>query len=279
MAQRAFRGAHARGWRRGAVPVGGRGGMRGVACHAEDRGAGDGAQRSEGGFGAIGSGSAVCRADRQTARRDKACGGGTKEGEGMTDQTEIPTWYVARTRPIGMREAAEDKRFFRVERDLMEAGFDFYLPMEVWDQVHHRSKKLMQKRRPLVHGYVFLANVQNFWALSEVKTIGGIIGVQGRPLTMADAEVEIIRQAETAIFNELALQRIQRRADKDRLTQKRLSKHFPHGTPIEITDGFLKGEAGRVIRTTGRRTVQIALDRLANLGTIELNVDGMQRVA
>lgn len=180
---------------------------------------------------------------------------------------------------MAQRPDPRDERFTRVERDLMDGGFDFYMPVEVSDVVHHRTKKLVQKRAALIPGYVFVTGITNFWALSEIRTVAGVIsGMDGRPLSMDGHEVDRIREAETAIFAELALDREKRFAKQDRMTQRRLERHFPRNAVVSVNTGFLSSERGKVVSVTGRQTVRIILDRLSNLGTIELGVRDVEMV-
>ena len=188
-------------------------------------------------------------------------------------------WYAVRTAPGACRPDRRDDRFMKIERELMDHGFDFYLPMEVRDIVHHRTKKLVQKRFPLVPGYAFVCSVTNFWKLSECKTVSGVLGIDGEPLPLLPKEIDDIRRAETDIFGELARERRKRAMEKQKLNRKRLAGLYPSGSQVVVNTGFLSAEQGRVVATTGRKTVKLTLDRLANLGIIELPVDDCRLVA
>lgn len=188
-------------------------------------------------------------------------------------------WYAVRTAPGACRPDRRDDRFMKIERDLMDHGFDFYLPMEVRDIVHHRTKKMVQKRFPLIPGYAFVCSVTNFWMLSECKTVSGILGIEGEPMALPQSEIDEIRKAETSIFEDLAIDRRKRAREKQVMTRKRLAGSYPSGAQVVVNTGFLAAEPGRVIATTGRKTVKLTLDRLANLGVIELPVDELALVA
>lgn len=187
-------------------------------------------------------------------------------------QFHNPVWHVARLRPLA-------GQIDRVGRELTEHGIDHFLPIEVRDIVHHRSRKLVEKRYPLLPGYVFVRDVTDFLQLSRLRTVAGIIsGMDGRPLRIPAREVETLRDAEAEMLCQVECQRAKCRAKQDRLTQRRLSKHFPRGAVVAVNTGMLSGEEGHVVHVTGRQTVRLVLDRLKNLGTVELGVDELRLV-
>lgn len=180
------------------------------------------------------------------------------------------TWYVVRTAPGAQRPDRRDDRFTRLEIDLYENGIDCYQPMEMRDIIHHRSKKLITKSFPLIPGYAFVTGVTNFWALSECKTVSGVLGIEGSPMTIMAKEIEAIREAERSIFEELATQRRRRAMARQRVTRRTLAGSYPSGTPVVVSAGFLANERGMVQATAGRGKIRLTLERFANLGTIEL---------
>lgn len=192
---------------------------------------------------------------------------------------EVRRWYVARLRPGAGRSDLKDDRFTKVERELIDAGFDCYMPVEVFDAVHRRKKKLIRKKRQLVPGYVFVADIENFWALSQCKTIAGVIGVAGQPLALRNGEIEAIRMAETAIFEALAIERHKAAEKARKVSGRSLRKHYPKGARARVNNGFLKGREGTVQEATGRKTLRIILEDLQNLGMIEIDIDEIDLVA
>lgn len=188
-------------------------------------------------------------------------------------------WYVARIRPGAARPDARDHRITKVERDLIENGFDCYMPVEVFDAVHRRKRKLIQKTRQMVPGYIFVTDVTNFWALSECRTIAGIIGINGCPAAISDRDMAVVRAAETEIFEALALKRRKAAESRKKMTRGRLLKSYPRDTRVRVNAGFLQGQEGTVQEATGRKSLRIVLDQLQNLGTIELDIDEIDLVA
>ena len=180
------------------------------------------------------------------------------------------TWYAVRTAPGAQRPDKRDDRFTKLERELTDHGFDCYQPMEMRDIVHHRSKKLITKSYPLIPGYAFVTGVTNFWALSECKTVSGVLGIEGEPMTIMPREIEAIREAERSIFEELATERRRRAMARRKVTRRTLAGSYPSGTPIVVTEGFLANERGMVQAVAGRGKIRLTLERLGNLGVIEL---------
>lgn len=179
-------------------------------------------------------------------------------------------WYAVRTAPGAQRPDKRDDRFTKLERELIDRGFDCYQPMEVWETPHHRSKKILVKKKPLIPGYAFVTSVTNFWDLSECKTVSGVLGIEGEPMRIMPKEIDAIREAEIAIFEELATERRRRAAAKQRVTRRTLAGSYPSGTPIIVTEGFLANERGMVQAVAGRGKIKLTLERLGNLGVIEL---------
>lgn len=190
------------------------------------------------------------------------------------------SWYVVRTAPGAQRPDPRDPRFSRVELELTEKSFSCYMPIEVKDIIHHRTKKQIAKWFPLIPGYVFVQGVTDFEKLEKSRGVAETVRVQTRPIVLQQAEVDLIRLAEMAVFDELANSRVASMLASRRLSGRAMADVYPSGAQVMVkADGFLAGELGRIAATTGRQTVKIILDRLNNLGTIELSVDDISLIA
>lgn len=127
------------------------------------------------------------------------------------------TWFAIRTaasaqRPVGKGDISH------IEVSLARAGFDHYMPIEHREFRHHRTKKLIEKRLPLLPGYVLVADVIDWIALCDCSGVAAVVGVAGRPLRIPASDFNRLRQAEAEI-NELIrvdkqLRRLRRRARK-----------------------------------------------------------------
>lgn len=199
-------------------------------------------------------------------------------GRGFTRANHTITnhWHVVRLRPGAQRQDRRDPRFMSAELDLLRNGFDFYCPVEVFDCVHPRTKKVIQRYRPLLPGYCFVSGVTNFWALSECKTVAGVLGVSGTPLAVSERDVAAMRAEETAIFATLAGDRVKRRKAGQKKTRRGLQRQYPNGACITILDGFLASERGRIESVSREGRVRVMLDRFANMGVIELEAASVE---
>ena len=188
------------------------------------------------------------------------------------------SWYAVRTAPGAQRPDKADPRFDKVERDLRDHGFDCYNPTEARDVIHHRTRKLITKRLPLIPGYAFVCGVTNFMALQNCESVSGIVHIDGTPIVIPETEIIMLRQAELTIYENLAQERQIRAMKRMKMTRKKLAATFPSGAAIVVKTGFLTAQTGRVVEATGRKTVKATLDKLQNLGVIELPVGEIDRV-
>lgn len=187
-----------------------------------------------------------------------------------------PLWHVVRLRPGAQRQDSRDLRFMSVELDLLRNGFDFYCPVEVFDCIHPRTKKVIQRYRPLLPGYCFVSGVTNFWALSECKTVAGVLGIAGAPLAVSERDIAAMRAEETAVFEALAVDRVKRRKAGQKTTRRGLQNRYPKGASVTILDGFLASERGRIAGVSRQGKVRVMLDRFANMGVIELEAASVE---
>lgn len=189
------------------------------------------------------------------------------------------SWYVVRTAPGAQRPDPRDARFSKAELELTDAGFSCYMPIEVKDIVHHRTKKLIKRWFPLIPGYVFVEDVEDFYTLKNLRSVSDTVNINGKPLRLRPAEIVLLRLAETKIFEGLADERVARAMADRRLSRNALGDVYPEGAQVAVKTGFLENEIGRVVDVTGRQTIKIIMDKLKNLGTIELSVDDVALVA
>lgn len=189
------------------------------------------------------------------------------------------SWYVVRTAPGAQRPDPRDARFSKAEIELTDAGFSCYMPIEVKDIIHHRTKKLIKRWFPLIPGYVFVEDVEDFYTLKNLRSVSDTVNINGKPLRLRPAEIVILRIAEMKIFEALADDRVARAMAERRVSGRALSDIYPTGSQVAVKTGFLENEIGRVASVTGRQTIKIIMDKLKNLGTIELSVDDVSLVA
>lgn len=103
----------------------------------------------------------------------------------MTDSSEV--WYIVQCNPNSERKAA---------REMRRRGFGVHIPRAAFVRRHHRTKKPIMKRRPLMAGYVFLRfkGPANWYVLRQCQGVKGVLYVDGHPFLMPKSGVlDIIR--------------------------------------------------------------------------------------
>ncbi len=199
--------------------------------------------------------------------------------------TASQRWYAVRLRPGMSRNRIGNSATTLAEQDLQDAGFTFWSPVEIRDIVHHRTRKLVEKRFPLIPGYAFVADVTNFWKLSELKCVAGIVGVEGRPMVIPAIDIVELRRVEEELLartTDVRQKRAEAAAKSERaakMTRRGLKNLYPTGSSISVKSGFLSMEVGTVVDVGSKKTVKVMLDRLQNLGVVELSVDDLALVA
>jgi transcription antitermination factor NusG len=133
-------------------------------------------------------------------------------------------------------------------------AYNYYVPWEHYEYKHHRSKKLIQARKPLIPGYVFIADVKDFARLEAIKELyGPIRGLDNRPRTIPEAEIDRLKAAEAMILAAFNNRNITRKAWRE--------AKFPKGAMVKIGFGHLmSGREARILEATGRNTIRAVID-------------------
>lgn len=119
-------------------------------------------------------------------------------------------WYIVQTNPNSERKAA---------REMRRRGFGVHIPRAAIVRRHHRTKKPIMKRRPLMTGYLFLRfkGPANWYVLRQCQGVKGVLYLDGRPFRMAhDDVVEIIRAQRSMGYDDGQTRAIRREMRKGR---------------------------------------------------------------
>jgi len=112
-------------------------------------------------------------------------------------------WYAIRVTPGYQRMARaiegapEDRRGESiVERNLRNEGIDVYMPA-FWKEIRkHRSRKLVERRLPLLVGYAFVRRDpgDGFDRIRQVDGVGGIVSLSrdGGPIAFTEADLQAL---------------------------------------------------------------------------------------
>ena len=167
-------------------------------------------------------------------------------------------WYAVRTEPTAQRTAkrvvdAEPHRIQEsvVERNLRNAGFEVYMPAFKSIYRHHRTKKLMEKRFPLLVGYAFIhLDGKSFEDARDVDGVADFLKIKGRPLRFNPEDLGVVMLAADKLDRDFAVEReFQRSQRRGRLNNQ--------------LKGFLPGK-GRGMRLNMKEQATAALASLSN---------------
>lgn len=189
-------------------------------------------------------------------------------------------WYAIRLQ-AGATRRTNDGETTAIEKNMVDAGIGCYLPKMRKDIIHHRTKQLITRSFPLMVGYAFVCfdDRPNFYALSKVREVHSVLGINGSPKQIATHDIERIMQAQGDMqFDDTQEAKIKRKeiGRTARLTAK---MRYPKGSAVNITSGPLSGFSAQVKSVTGRDTIKVISEILGGLVEVELPIDFLERVA
>lgn len=166
-------------------------------------------------------------------------------------------WYALRTRPLAMKPAKGQERW-RIELALEQLGVQYWLPREIFEHKHNRTKLLVVRYRPLIPSHVFVTGKLDFARIEDNRWISGFVrGASRQLLEIRENEIERLRGSEMVLNGEFQRKRAEREMNKENL-----SKLFPAGTKVTIKEGPFAGLEATISSATARRTVKGMIDML-----------------
>ncbi len=197
-------------------------------------------------------------------------------------------WYVVRTAPGTSRQAPprpntpSDRQVESLaERAVRDAGLIAYTPSMRKDIIHHRTKKLITRKFPLMAGYMFAGFPArpNFMRLATLREIHSILGADGHPWQIPTREIERFQQAEADMqFDDTREARIHRQ-EIGRTARLTAQMQFPTGTTVSLNGGPFTGFSARVTSVTGRNTLRAMIQLFGQLSEIEVPLEICDKVA
>jgi transcription antitermination factor NusG len=167
-----------------------------------------------------------------------------------TSKALMPNWYVAYT------SANHEKR---VSEQLQRRSVEHFLP--VYESMRKWKDRRVKLQMPLFPGYVFVrfAWCDRLTAL-QVPGVARLVGFNGQPAILADAEIEGLR---TTIAAELRIE--------------------PHpylrvGRRVRIQRGALQGTEGILIRKKNSVRVVLSIDAIMRSVSVEVDADDLEIV-
>lgn len=199
------------------------------------------------------------------------------EGNSMAAKKQ---WYALRLRPGAARPYRHDERLTNVEWAMRQEGMECYMPMEFALKIHHRTKKPIDKRFPLIPGYAFMQadEEQNWKKVTECDFVGSVIGVGLTPIPLPTVQVELIQMAETSL-RELyeyhkALRAYEEEQRQRKVTRRVAAEQYPAGGVVTISrqHRLFAGRRATIIAATGRNTIKAAIELLNGMANAEIPI-------
>lgn len=198
-----------------------------------------------------------------------------------------PHWFVIRLKPGASAPSRQDSRISKIEYSLKRAGVEYYFPVERSEKIHKRTKVLLDKRRPLMPGYAFVFDVQDWYQLHRIDFVAGVLSVAGKPVLIREDLINGVREAEQAIYEVYQHRkgmRIQAEKEKEErangMSARKAKQLYPAGSPVFVGGShLLRGMKGRVVEATGRQTIKVMIETLSGLINAEISTVHLEMVA
>jgi transcription antitermination factor NusG len=206
----------------------------------------------------------------------------------MGGSMKTKQWFALRLKQGAARPYRHDERLTNIEWSLKREGIDYYMPMELAMKIHHRTKKAIDKRFPLIPGYAFMQAVlddQDWKKVRECDFVASIIGIGGTPLPLPTAQIELIQMAETSLREVYEYQKAARAYEEarrlQRVTQRVAAQQYPAGGVVTISDQhrLFAGRRATIVAATGRNTIKAVIETLNGMANAEIPISLVEKVA
>lgn len=201
-------------------------------------------------------------------------------------------WFTIRTMPGAQRSAraidgAPDVLESVIERNLRNEGFKVFMPTVHFEARHHRTKKWVERRTPLLVGYAFVD--LNGGHFEDVRQVEGVMcflrrSTNSGPYEMPAAEIRKLLDVEEENRALIQKQRAEREArerrELHRTTRREREEIFPKDTLATICGKSpFSGLIAKVIGPSSRGKVKAVIETLDNLLELDIPLENLQAVA
>ena len=163
-------------------------------------------------------------------------------------------WYVAMTVTRGEGKAI---------KEMAAEGIESFLPIMRIACFDRRKNRRVTREFPLFNKYVFVGD-PDFGRLHKCRSVVSLLGVNGTPQTVSQAEVERVRHAVSAgIFDRLPV-------DK---------RGLKPGMTVRIGVGPFTGFHGQVQSFEGKKLVRVLAEILGGMVPVSVPLDYLEKVA
>jgi transcription antitermination factor NusG len=191
-------------------------------------------------------------------------------GPVVVRETRPRRWFVVQTAMHAEEDAAAALR---------GAGFETYLPKMRKELFSRRSKKVTTRTFLLFNRYLFAelpGDPAQWAAVWEIEEIAGVMGNDGIPQPVKDAEVARFRAEEADLaFDDTEAARVHRK-EVGRSQRETLAMRFHKGRKVRALSGPFGGHAGEVVSLTGRGTVKAMLSLFGQMTLVEFAPEGIE---
>jgi transcription antitermination factor NusG len=166
-----------------------------------------------------------------------------------------------------------------IERDLKSIGCPYFVPVETRDIIHHRTKRVMTRRFPLLPGYAFVRAPVPWPALEALPTVAAILGIDGQPIPIMQSDLDALVTAQENADDRLDHERQRRKEAARKLTRSRANGIYPEGSSVTITHDLMGKVPARVTGATGRKTLKVVAEFLGGMVPVEVPIDSVEMAA
>lgn len=203
-------------------------------------------------------------------------------------------WYAIRARPGSTRQASSSVRYSAerqdeclLERNLRNSGFEVFMPSGRIQIRHHRTKKWIDKRFPLLPGYAFV-NLpdQEFAKVESVEGVGRVLRVAWKPYRFDEGVIAQLRLADWEAAQNHEMNKA-RRIREEEIAAKHLSRTqikdmYPRGHKITLSKSatFGAGFSARVLGPATQGRVKAMIETLNGIvSTMEIPIEWVEDAA
>lgn len=206
----------------------------------------------------------------------------------------IEEWYAISARPGSTRQAADSARYSPerkteclLERNLRNGGFEVFMPSGRIQIKHHRTKRWIDKRFPLLPGYAFVNLPRHeFQKVEAVEGVGRVLRVGWKPFRFGEEIITTLRiadwEAEQTYNMAVARRKREEEIAAKRLTRTQIKEMYPSGHKFTLSKSATFG-AGLVARVLGPATqgkVRAIIETLNGIvSTMEVPIEWIEDVA
>ena len=182
-------------------------------------------------------------------------------------------WYVIRTNIKCEEKAATNLRL---------AGYEAYLPRQRVEFIHKRTRTRVEKERPLMQRYLFVAQERNspdWFRLRRCEGVERVLECGGSYVRVSADAVEALFLAERDMqFDDTKAARIYR--EEEARTKKATAKlKFSKGQSVSMVRGPFVDITGVVEEVTSSGKIKVLLNALNSFVPLEVGFDDISPAA